>query len=249
MSTPPQSPVTRVYIDGFNLFYGSLKGEGLLWLGLGPLADHLAGGCVDRILYCTAMVRSGPEDPLKAVRQQLYLRAVKADPRVEVKLGEFRVRKTGRRLCTCQDAAEPCFVKVEHFEEKGSDVNLATHLVLDGCLGRYGRAIVVTGDSDLAEPIRVLVAERGLQVDVVNPRQRHSNELATVSSSYSRLGRGAVVASQMPDPVTLPGGSEVGKPPLWHTLGVAPPVCVDAEHAPCCCGSAPMRSRKFRQGE
>jgi len=40
-------------------------------------------------------------------------------------------------------------VKVIKTEEKGSDVNLATHLVNDGHRGRYETAVLITNDSDL----------------------------------------------------------------------------------------------------
>jgi len=39
-------------------------------------------------------------------------------------------------------------------EEKGSDVNIATYLLLDGHDGLYDEAIVISGDSDLVEPVR-----------------------------------------------------------------------------------------------
>ena len=59
---------TRVYVDGFNLFYGSLKDRGLLWLNLGLLADRLAGGPVDAVLYCTSMMRGGDFDLVEPIR-------------------------------------------------------------------------------------------------------------------------------------------------------------------------------------
>jgi hypothetical protein len=43
---------------------------------------------------------------------------------------------------------------VYHTEEKGSDVNLATRLILDGLDGLWEEAIVISNDSDLESPIR-----------------------------------------------------------------------------------------------
>lgn len=45
-------------------------------------------------------------------------------------------------------------VLVYHTEEKGSDVNLATRLILDGLDGLWEEAIVISNDSDLESPIR-----------------------------------------------------------------------------------------------
>jgi len=49
----------------------------------------------------------------------------------------------------------PNTIEVFKTEEKGSDVNLATHLLLDGFQDRYAAAIVITGDSDLVTPIKM----------------------------------------------------------------------------------------------
>lgn len=50
----------------------------------------------------------------------------------------------------------PCrgqeYVRVIKTEEKGSDVNLATHLLHDAHMGRFEVAVVVSNDSDLLEP-------------------------------------------------------------------------------------------------
>jgi hypothetical protein len=47
-------------------------------------------------------------------------------------------------------------VSIIEEEEKGSDVNLASYLLVDGFAGEYDIAIVVSNDSDLAEPIRLV---------------------------------------------------------------------------------------------
>jgi len=46
------------------------------------------------------------------------------------------------------------YAKVIKTEEKGSDVNLATHLLHDAHMGRFDVAVVVSNDSDLLEPIK-----------------------------------------------------------------------------------------------
>lgn len=52
-------------------------------------------------------------------------------------------------------------------EEKGTDVNLATHLLLDVLQGEVDAVIVISNDSDLALPIRV--ARVSVPVGVANP--------------------------------------------------------------------------------
>ena len=57
------------------------------------------------------------------------------------------------------------FVEVIRTEEKGSDVNLAVHLLNDSWIDKFDCAVVVSNDSDLAEsmplPARIDVASGG----------------------------------------------------------------------------------------
>ena len=69
---------TFVYVDGFNLYYGALKG--MLWRWLDPVAllkevlqpQHE----IVALKYFTARVSGTPGDPSKPQRQDVYLRAV-----------------------------------------------------------------------------------------------------------------------------------------------------------------------------
>ena len=55
---------TRVYVDGFNLYYGALKDTPFKWLNLVELTRRLlpASHAVDKLNYFTARV-SGVSDP------------------------------------------------------------------------------------------------------------------------------------------------------------------------------------------
>lgn len=81
---------TNVYIDGFNLYYGLLKGTPYKWLNLETFCDLLLPkNNVQRIVYCTAKVEPRPYDPDQPLRQLAYLRALATLPRVEIVLGNF----------------------------------------------------------------------------------------------------------------------------------------------------------------
>jgi hypothetical protein len=68
---------TNVYTDGFNLFYGSLKGSRYKWLDLDALSRHLLPKDeINRIRYFTAKVSAREGDPQLPVRQETYLRAL-----------------------------------------------------------------------------------------------------------------------------------------------------------------------------
>lgn len=208
-------PIFRFYIDGFNLYYGSLRRNRLHWLDLNNFCELSAGGPVDKILYCTAMVKPPPNDPLKAIRQQAYIRALGAYSNVEIVKGQYKRQRAVHELWACEDK-NPCLVRTWKVEEKGSDVNLASRLIHDAHMKRFDRAFVVSGDSDLVEPIRLVVREIGLPVEVHNPDGNpRSKELSRVATAYKRVDIAHLQKSQLPDPVNRAGKGPVHKPPKW----------------------------------
>jgi len=113
-------------------------------------------------------------------------------------------------------------VWVKKTEEKGSDVNLASHLLRDAFLDKFDIAYVVTNDTDLVEPIRIVTEEVGKQVCIVAPcRSRSarapvpSPSLAKVSSFTLYIDDADLEASQFPDPIVQLGKSNITKPLKW----------------------------------
>jgi len=90
------------------------------------------------------------------------------------------------------------FVRVLQTEEKGSDVNLASHMLREGFRGNYEMAVLVTNDSDLLEPIRIVREDLGLVVGILNPHKRASNLLRRQASFMKPIRTGVVRASQFP---------------------------------------------------
>ena len=79
-----KKPRTSVYIDGFNLYYGALKGTPFKWLDLRALCQaYLPNNDIDHIKYFTARISARPNDPLQPARQQAYLRALSTIPVVD----------------------------------------------------------------------------------------------------------------------------------------------------------------------
>jgi uncharacterized LabA/DUF88 family protein len=85
----------------------------------------------------------------------------------------------------------PQFVEILDSEEKGTDVNLATHLLLDGFDQDYEQAVVVSNDSDLAFPIKMVREKFGISVGIVNPNLDQKaptpKELADAATFQRRL--------------------------------------------------------------
>jgi hypothetical protein len=58
-----------------------------------------------------------------------------------------------------------------HREEKGSDVNVASHLLVDVLTGAIDAAVVISNDSDLRFPVQF--TRTRVPVGVVNPSRNH----------------------------------------------------------------------------
>jgi uncharacterized LabA/DUF88 family protein len=202
-----------IYVDGFNLYYGLLKkNPAVKWLDLAALGALLRPDDSVSIRYFTAKVRPVP-DASSLTRQRLYLKALETLPTVEVTFGHFTAHHVRMPYVTPVPGG-PRTAEVWKTEEKGSDVNIATWLLLDGHDGRYDEAVVISGDSDLVEPIREANRRFG-PVHVLNPRNVHS-DLALAAASYGPLDPDLLPKCQLPDTVELPTGRSVTRPPQYR---------------------------------
>ncbi len=190
----------NVYIDAFNVYYGCLKDSPYKWLDLELLSKHYLkrDDQLNRIRYFTAQVKSRPDDPRAPQRQQIYLRALQTIPCLTVHFGRFQENNVRMRLANppAKGASTAMVVKTE---EKGSDVNLATFLLLDAFRKDAELAIVVSNDSDLVEPIRIAQQELGLPVGILNPHRNRSIGLERIPPAFfKQIREGALRASQFP---------------------------------------------------
>ena len=203
---------TNVYIDGLNLYYRSLRSTPYRWLDVGSLARLLLPQHqIGRIRYFTAVVANRPANPAQGQRQQAYLRALQTIPDLTVHYGHL-LAKTKRRPLAQQPQTGPRTVEILDTEEKGSDVNLASYLLLEGFDDEYEMAVVISNDSDL-QLIRMARTRLRKQVGVFDPSRRRSFELHSAASWYRPLRRGPLSASLFPDtlsdtqgPITKPAG-------------------------------------------
>ncbi len=106
------------------------------------------------------------------------------------------------------------YVKVIKTEEKGSDVNLATHLLLDGFRKDYELAVVVSNDSDLLLPIQVVTEQFGNPVGLLNPQKDPSVKLLTHVMFVKNIRKNVLKNSQFPYILTDKNG-KFSKPNTW----------------------------------
>ena len=205
---------THVYIDGFNLYYGALKGTPYRWLDVARLCElMLPPNDVKLINYYTAKVGCRIGDPDQPIRQQTYLRALGTLPTVRVHFGHYLSHPVWMPLVS-PPAAGPKFAQVIKTEEKGSDVNLATHLVRDAYEDAFDIAVLITNDSDLREPVELVRTRLNKGVGLLNPHKYPAAVLAKAATFMKPIRSGVLRASQFPDELADSRGG-FGKPAGW----------------------------------
>jgi hypothetical protein len=187
------------------------------------------GARIARVVYCTARVDAAT-NPSAHADQDVYLKALLASRSVDwIEYGTYVARAKKSLLATedprtrrpiVQSSAWPVMVQDAqggdvrdarfmvqylHLEEKGSDVNLASHLLVDVLDGVVDAAIVVSNDSDLAFPVRT--TKQRVPVGLVNPRPTLFAGDLTGDRHYGvgghwwhRLSDAQYRAHQLPDP-------------------------------------------------
>ena len=203
--------ISHLYIDGFNLYYRAVKGTAYKWLDLKKLLSHLLNpqNEIIKIKYFTALV-SGQVDPSKPIRQKTYIRALqKYIPELEVYYGHFLSHEIDAPLANTSPLR---FARVIKIEEKGSDVNLAVHLLNDAWRDDYDCAVVVSNDSDLAEAFRLIRAQTKKPIGLITPVNDPSKELMKHSTFIKRIRQGVLSVSQLPNPIP---GTTICKPAEW----------------------------------
>jgi uncharacterized LabA/DUF88 family protein len=208
-------PTANAYIDGFNLYYGCVKGTPYKWLDVSKLCRFLLPRDLElrRIKYFTARVTDLPGKPGAPTRQNMYLRALATLPNVEVVFGHFLSHPVMMPLAD-PPAGGSRFVRVLRTEEKGSDVNLASHLLLDAFTRSCSAALLISNDSDLLAPIQIARHHFGLRIILATPRNRPSETLRREADSLRQIRQGVLKASQFPDTLTDAVGT-FHKPEGW----------------------------------
>ena len=206
---------TRIYIDGFNLYYGCLKGMPNKWLNPYALCCNLLPrNQIDLVRYFTAKVSARPNDPDQPSRQQTYFRALNTVPQIEIHLGHFLTHPVTMPDEAAWQQGRFLARRVIKTEEKGSDVNLATWLLMDAFDDLYDCAVIVSNDSDLKEPIAQVRNRFGKTIGILNPQANVSQALRPLAHFIKPIRGGAIGNAQFPAQLTDAVGA-FHKPPRW----------------------------------
>ena len=199
------------YIDGFNLYYG-LRDKGWkchYWLDMPRLIKLLLkpGQQLTACHYFTARISGNDHGHQDQKRQSIWLDAIYAHGGVEIHYGKYLVK---RRQC------RQCNHVFRQPEEKMTDVNIATKLLVDAFQDNFDTAIVVSGDSDLVPPIMAIRKHLpDKRIIVAFPPERFSNHLRRVAHGTIHIGREKLKRAHMPDEIVTDGGYVLRRPDNW----------------------------------
>jgi len=156
------------------------------------------------VKYFTSRI-SGPEDKRK--RQNTFLEALGTLRPLDVFYGHFLEKP---RECF------KCGYKWPGYEEKMTDVNIATQLLVDAYENIYDCGIIISGDSDLVPPVDAIRKHfPQKRMIVAFPPERRSDMLKNACNAWFHIGRATLDESQLPDEVVKADGFKLTRPLTW----------------------------------
>lgn len=204
---------TIIYIDGFNLYYGAVKGGPNKWLDLQRYFERLLPHDeIQRIYYFTAKI-AGP----RSVNQETYLQALATLPLIEIRLGKFKLKEAKCRVAACTYGGRRIFKTPE---EKQTDVAIGVQLLEDAYEDNCERFVIVSGDSDLLPAVYAIKRVFSEKQVVVYVPSRHrtrgaATELRGAADRDKTLPQELLRHCQFPVKVADSYGGWIVKPSSW----------------------------------
>lgn len=216
---------TIAYIDGYNLYYGLLRKSQYKWLDVYALfRDHALNQSSDlvEVRYYTAPMLGKMSDDLESpIRQRRYLQALRKMHPIGLTLIEGRIVASTpfqRLIRPIPEAPHLQKVQVLDFNEKKTDVNIASDMINGAWLKTYDQAVLCSNDSDLEGALRSIKEHHPhIHIGLVAPisgedPRKISGDLAKFSDWKKILSTTHLVRSQLPDRIP---SSQLSKPAAW----------------------------------
>lgn len=206
-----------VYIDGFNLYY-RLKGTKYKWLN--PLELCLQILPTDKfniveVKFFTAKIKRNQKDPQNLTRQMIYWRALQTIPNLSVILGKYKIKTARGKLIDRHQNVTTKIRAVQTFEEKESDVNIAINMVSDAYEGKFDQAILISNDTDLVPPMKLVKQHLKKKIWVISPANHNVHaDIARWSNKCTVITDNHLQKSQFPVEIEDHKGI-IRKPKNW----------------------------------
>lgn len=198
-----------IYVDGFNFYHGlkAKKWKKFYWLNIVNFFESFIREHQELVFvhYFSAVPIS---DNGQVRRQQAFFSANKINPKFKLVLGKYK-----RKSIKLKDGTFH-----ETFEEKETDVRIATQMISDVVKDKCDMSILVSADSDLIPPIEFIKDFKPLHKIVTYfPPCRKANELKLLSNSHVYLERHEFrfSSNMLSEQVTLANGTVLSRPINW----------------------------------
>jgi len=203
------------YFDGYNYYEGirAKKWRKYYWQDLKKFTQLFLKPYqeLEAVRYFSAIQKNVQ----KAGRQDDWFQANKESKKFSLTLGEFKRRHKWRKV-PCR--GKKIGYKLEYWEEKKSDVALASYLIRDVALDRCDTVLVFCADSDITPAYDVIKEIKPtIKIITLFPPGLNSFDLLNKSNKVFRLENheDKFKLSQFPDSVKLRNGHTVIRPEYW----------------------------------
>lgn len=209
------------YVDGYNLYHAlaNLQAPHLKWLDLQALASMVIpkkSETLQHVHLFTALAHH-MSDPSKVVRHQAYLDALSIQG-VKYTLGFFSPPKA--TIC------RRCGNSWPRHEEKETDTNIATQMVIDAFDDAFDVAYLISSDADMTPPVRFIKTRFPAKriITVAAPTMRHSASILALSDGKIQLKPKHIEACLLPAVLaSADGSSSVTRPAEYDPSAPVPP--------------------------
>ncbi|MDH7463713.1 NYN domain-containing protein [Chitinophagaceae bacterium 26-R-25] len=209
MSPYPKQRIC-IYVDGFNFYYG-LKSKGwkkYYWLDVVKFFETFIKPYQELIEVTYFSARPLNADQRK--RQDLFFSVNGENSKFQLELGRFLPKKI---------KCNKCGGLHETFEEKETDVKIATKMIQDVVNDKCDITILVSADSDLVPPIEFIRKFKSShKIFVYFPPERFSSNLNSLANNTKKLGGSSTTFEKclLADTIKLSDELEVERPLSWR---------------------------------
>jgi uncharacterized LabA/DUF88 family protein len=216
--------ITSIYIDGYNLYYGRLRGTQYKWLDVVALFSQITRSIEPASQIISVKFFTAPALPKfsrhgkESMRAQNdYHRALEATypGKFEKVLGSHVYEKDGTKMPLYVEGStfnKDNTVRVWRLVEKKTDVNLALSMYRDVNKRALDQVVLISNDSDTEPAISALIEDfpalkigmiipRGPQISGKKGRPASSKLISLTHWSRSYINDEELISAQLPEQV------------------------------------------------